>query len=55
MHDAEHELHAALAERDRYWQALTDIAGWENWQRPTWREIAQKALTPSPDPQETTF
>ena len=32
------------AERDRFWQALTDIAGWENWQSKTQREIAKEAL-----------
>jgi len=38
------KLATLMAERDRYWQALVDIADWENWQRPTWREIAQTAL-----------
>lgn len=35
-------------ERDRYWQALVDIADWENWQARTGnttpQQIAQQAL-----------
>lgn len=32
------------AERDRYWQALVDIAGHENWQSETTGDIARAAL-----------
>lgn len=41
------------AERDDYWQALTDIVGFENWQaqggRPHWRQIADEALAKHED------
>jgi hypothetical protein len=51
---SEHE--AALArEREkngRYWQALTDIAGLENWEPKTAGDIARAALAPSSGDQQ---
>jgi hypothetical protein len=38
------DLERLRAERDRYWQALVDIAGLENWQRASAPQVARRAL-----------
>jgi hypothetical protein len=37
----------AVEDRDRYWQALVDIAGHENWEPKTMGDIARAALDPA--------
>lgn len=41
---AQHLMRMAADALEGLEQALLDIAGWENWQTPTWREIARNAL-----------
>jgi hypothetical protein len=42
------QLAEAVADRDRYWQALVDIAGHENWEPMTLGDMAREALGPPP-------
>jgi hypothetical protein len=38
------DVRELLREHDRYWQALVDIAGLENWEGRDPRQIARQAL-----------
>lgn len=44
IHELLEDLETARTERDRYWQALADIAGLENWQNKAAGDIAREAL-----------
>lgn len=39
-------LSKTMTQRDRYWQALIDIAGLENWENKAAGDIAREALEP---------
>lgn len=43
---ADAQLQGAVEERDRYWQALVDIAGHANWEPKAAGDIARAALAP---------